>query len=149
MKKLFIFLSVIASVFIWYSFASPTILNHSFSVDWNEIKLFWTDNSNWWSVDVNVRNPNTNSRLSIGTAKISDQTFNYRKQRYWDQKIWLIPSDGWDEIQFTIPWNNVAVTRTVIPVVPKAGPSGSLIWIILAALIVFTWYIYLKRKADI
>jgi LPXTG-motif cell wall-anchored protein len=37
----------------------------------------------------------------------------------------------------------------VIPVVPKTGPSISLIWLIIATLMIFGWYIYIKRKADI
>ena len=45
--------------------------------------------------------------------------------------------------------NNQNVTRTVIPAVPKTGPSGNLIWIILATLAIFGGYIYIRKRADI
>ena len=105
---------------------------------------------------------------------MSDQTFTYPKQWDWDQKVRMIPWDGWDVIEFTIDgkkasWTvevknanldenkaaapaeaaNPDATRTVIPVVPKTWPSGTLIWIILAALAIFGGYIYIKKRADI
>ena len=45
--------------------------------------------------------------------------------------------------------DNQNVTRTVISAVPKTGPSGSLIWVILATLVIFGGYIYVKKRADI
>ena len=83
---------------------------------------------------------------------MSDQVFVYTKQRDWDQKIWMIPDDWWDEVQFTVPWTitpNPWATRTVIPAVPKTWPDGHIIWLIIATIVVFGWYIYLKIKADI
>jgi len=100
---------------------------------------------------------------------MSDQTFTYTKQ--WDgaQHIQIVPGDGWDVITFTIPKGSLHAaeivneqwteevkttapetpTRTVIPVVPKTGPSVSIIWIILMALAIFGGYIYIKKRADI
>ena len=152
MQRLFTILSAIFTAFIWFSFAAPTVLNHSYSVDWNQVMIFWTNNSDWWRVEINVQDPTTQKWMHFGSAKISDQVFTYTKQRDWDQKIWLIPDDGWDEIQFSIQWTtstNSWATRTVIPAVPKTWPSGSLIWIILATIAVFGGYIYIKRRADI
>lgn len=116
-------------------------------------------------MDINVQDPKTNDWLHFGETKISDQVFVYTKQWDWDQNIWIIPGDGSDDIKFTIQstsstTNNAVITetkkddkatlnRTVIPVVPKTGPSGSLIWIILATLAIFGGYIYIKKKADI
>ena len=95
---------------------------------------------------------------------MSDQKFVYTKQREWDQNIRMIPWDGWDEVKFTIGGgknsgkevkkedtkkDNSEITRTVIPVVPKTWPNGSLIWIILATLAIFGGYIYIKKRADI
>lgn len=45
--------------------------------------------------------------------------------------------------------DKTTITRTVIPAVPKTGPSGNLIWIILATLVIFGGYIYIKKRADI
>lgn len=89
--------------------------------------------------------------MHYGTVKISDQLFAYTKQRDWEQKIWMVPDDGWDEIQFSIQWSTPShtVTRTVIPAVPKTGPNGNVIWIILATIAIFGWYIYIKKRADI
>ena len=71
--------------------------------------------------------------------------------------------DGWDEVKFvvkadgqisenenldTAPASEDAV-RTVIPVAPKTWPSEHLIGIIIATLVIFGWYIYIKKRADI
>ena len=86
---------------------------------------------------------------------MSDQVFVYPKQREWEQKIWMIPGDGWDEVTFTIEWEtsetiiSPTATRTVIPAVPKTWPSGNIIWIIIATFVIFGGYIYIKKRADI
>jgi len=100
---------------------------------------------------------------------MSDQVFTYTKQWDWDQKVRIIPWDGWDQIKFTIKSDKESTTttkdsisnnntntedktvtnRTVIQAVPKTGPSGSLIWVILATLAIFGGYIYIKKRADI
>ena len=150
MKRFYILLSAILSVFVWISFAAnPTILNHSYTVEWNEVKIFWTDNSNWWNVDIKWFNPNTKKRVLFGTVNISDQNFSFTKQRQWDQKILMIPNDWWDEIQFHIETNNENITRTVIPAVPKTWPSGNAVGIIFASIMIFWGYIFIKKRADI
>ena len=156
MKKLLIFLSAIFSVSLWFSFAAnPSIVNYSYEIAWDDVKIYWTDISDWWTIDINVQNPTTQDRLHFGTAKMSDQVFVYPRQREWEQKIWMIPGDGWDEVTFTIEWDtpettiSPTATRTVIPAVPKTGPSGNIIWIIIATFVIFGGYIYIKKRADI
>ena len=178
MRKLPILLSAIFGLFIWFTFAEVSILTPSYTVNWDDVKLYWTDVSNWWYLSIDVADPQTNSWIHKGEVKMSDQEFNYKKQWNWDQKIRMYRWDKEDEIyQFTIKdgktnwavnredmenpnnqknWtiNNKATedttaNRTVIPVVPKTGPSGTLIWIILAALAIFGGYIYIRKKADI
>ena len=155
-------------MFVWFSFAAPTILNPSYSVNWNEVKIYWTNNSDGWYVTIAVQDPKTWRWLPFGEeVKISDQVFTYTKQWDWDQNIWMTPWDGWDEIKFIITWDKPAATvvetekntkedadkpaanRTVIPAVPKTGPSWSLIWIILATFAIFGGYIYIRKRADI
>ena len=71
-------------------------------------------------------------------------------------------SVNWDNNDYTISdshyagYNNKSdtedkrgITRTVIPVVPKTGPNGNLIWIIIATFVIFGGYIYIKKRADI
>lgn len=152
MKKLLIFLSAIFSISLWFSFAAnPSILNQTYEIAWDDVKIYWTDISDWWTVDINVQNPTTQDWLHFGTVKMSDQVFVYTKQREWEQNIWMIPDDWWDELKFTIGWStpNPNANRTVIPAVPKTGPSGNIIWIIIATFVIFGGYIYIKKRADI
>ncbi len=170
MKKLSVFLSVFFGLFIWFSFAAPTVLNPTYSIDGNDVRIHWTDNSDWWYVDINLQNPNTKDWLHFWTTKISDQVFTYTKQWDGDQNIWIIPGDWWDQYYLCVSPSGApceattssesentqsedtaawAVTRTVIPVVPKTWPSTSIIWIILATLAIFGGYIYIRKKADI
>lgn len=177
MRKLSIVLSAIFCGFIWYSFAAPSLLLPSYTVNWNSVRIYRTDSSKWGDVSIAIQNPQTNEWLHVGDAKMSDETFEYKKQWDWDQRIWMIPWDGWDEQYLCITPtgapceisdnaksdNNAAagtnttidnptewtVNRTVIPVVPKTGPSGSIIWIIIAALAIFGGYIYIRKRADI
>lgn len=173
MKKLSIFFVAIFSMFMAFSFAAPSILTPSYSVNWNDVKILRTNNSNGWYVDIALQDPKTKDWLHFWEVKMSDQTFTYPKQWDWDQKVRMIPWDGWDIIEFTIasdkpagtaevktadldketaknaPAEDNSATRTVIPVVPKTWPSGTLIGIILAALAIFGGYIYIKKRADI
>lgn len=159
MRKSLIAFLVASIGFIWVSLATQTVLAPSYTSDGNDVKIYWTDNSDWWYVDINVQNPETNDRMHFGTAKISDQSFVYTKQREWDQKVWIVPGDWGEDIQFTVSWDEptsnydnthwAAITRTVIPAVPKTWPNVNIIWIILATLMIFGWYIYIKKKAGI
>ena len=153
MKKLSIFLSAIFSISLWFSFAAnPSILNYSYTTDWDNIKIYWTDNSNWWNVDINVENPTTKDRMHFGTVETSDQVFTYTKQWDWDQHIRMIPDDWWDEVKFTIQLAttpNPNATRTVIPAVPKTGPDGHIVGIIIATIVIFGGYVYIRKRADI
>ncbi len=177
MRKLPILLSAILGLFIWFTFAEVSILTPSYTVNWDNVKLYWTDVSNWWYLSIDVADPQTNSWIHKGEIKMSDQEFEFKKQWNWDQKIRMYRWDKDDEIyQFTIKdgktnwavnredmenpnskaWatetkaaEDTTANRTVIPVVPKTGPSGTLVWIILAALAIFGGYIYIRKKADI
>ena len=169
MRKLYILLIASFSTFIWFSFADSSIVSPSYSIKWDDIKIYRTDNSKGWYMDINLQDPKTNERLHFGEVKMSDQVFAYTRQWDWDQNVRIIPWDGWDQIKFTIKSdkestattkdsisnNNTNIegktvtNRTVIQAVPKTGPSGSLIWIILATLAIFGGYIYIKKRADI
>jgi hypothetical protein len=168
MKKLSVFLLAIFGMCIWFSFAAPSILSPSYSINGDTVNIYWTDASNWWYLSVNVKNPEKGYRSNFGEVKMSDWAYSYPKQRQWDQEIQLVPWDGWDIIEFTARDSNWTVTvdtssstkstdekkeegttRTVIPAVPKTGPSAGLIWIILATLAIFGGYIYIKKRADI
>jgi len=164
MKKL-ILLSAIFGLFLWFSFAYPAVINPNYSVNWDTVKIFRTDNSNWWYMDINLKDPNTNQWLHFWEVKMNDQVFTYTKQWQWDQEvqmIWwewsdnkkefiistengLVEVDNSNSTAATATWKD----RTVIPVVPKTGPSGTLIWIILATLAIFGGYIYIRKRADI
>ena len=140
---------------LWLYAASPSIVSYSYTTEWNDVTIYWTDVSDWWYIDINVQNPTTQDWMHFGTAKMSDEMFTYPKQREWEQKIWMIPSDWGSEIRFTIEWEAPETTisptanRTVIPAVPKTGPNGNVIWLIIATFVVFGWYIYIKKRADI
>jgi len=177
MKKLPILLSAIFGLFIWFTFAELSILTPSYTVNWDNVKLYWTDVSNWWYVSIDVSDSSTNGWRHMGEIEMSQQEFEYKKPGNWDQKIRMYRWDKEDEIyQFTIKdgktnWSvnredmenlnqksgttetkaaeDTTANRTVIPVVPKTGPSGTLIGIILAALAIFGGYIYIRKKADI
>ena len=177
MRKLSIILAAIFCSFIGYSFAEPSILLPSYTVNWDNIKIYRTDNSKGWDVTIAIQNPNTNEWIHAGDAKMSDEIFEYKKTWDWDWRIWMTPGDGWDEQCLCItsagaPCNATCgakttgtakagnttkidnptewtVNRTVIPVVPKTGPTGSIIWIIIAALAIFGGYIYIRKRADI
>ena len=133
-------------------------------MNWDDVELYRTDNSNWWYMDINLQDPETNDRINFGTVKFSDESFTYTRQRDWDQKIWIIPWDGSETTKFTISSSSLSskktnnkeskkgratVTRTVIPAVPKTGPSANIIWVILATLVIFWGYIYIRKRANI
>ena len=178
MRKLLISFLATSCALVWFSFAIDSITNISYTVNGNDVKLYRTDNSNWWYMDVNLQDPRTKDWLHFGEVKMSDEVFAYTRQWDWDQQIQIIPWDGWDWKRFCVSPSGSACSissdtkaedttkdesttksddtsatwstnRTVIPAVPKTGPSGSIIWIILAALAIFGGYIYIRKRADI
>lgn len=161
MKKISLFLSSAILVLIWFVWAAnPTIINHSYDVDGDNVTIFWTNNSNWWNVDINVQDPQTNDWMHYWTVAISDEHFNYTKQWEWDQSIWMIPDDWWEDVKFTIASSQDIVhesavvteenaTRTVIVATPKTWPSSHLVGIIIATIVIFGWYIFIKKQADL
>lgn len=95
---------------------------------------------------------------------MTDQVFTYTKQWQWNQEVQMIWWEWPDnKKEFTISAENglvendtsnttasdTAQNRTVIPVVPKTWPSGTLIGLILATLAIFGGYIYIKKRVDI
>ena len=96
----------------WFSFAVSSISNLSYSADENDVKIYRTDNSNWWYMDINLQDPETNNWLHFWTVKFDKESFTYTKQWEWDQKVWLIPWDGWNDIKFTIPSNSSSIENT-------------------------------------
>ena len=153
MQRFVVILWAILVIWLWLTFAdNPSILNYSYVEDWDDVKIFRTDNSDGWTIDINLQDPKTNDWLHFGTVEIEDQVFTYTKQWDWDQNIWMIPGDWWDEVKFTIQWTttiNPNATRTVIQAAPKTWPDGNIIWIILATIAIFGGYIYIKKRADI
>ena len=165
MKKLSVFLSTVFTLFIGVSFAYSS-LNPSYSINGEDVTIYRADNWNWWYMDINLKDPSTNDWLHFGEVKVSDEAFTYTKQWAWDQEFQIVLWDWSTPKQYLISsekglievfdnWTSATTneskdtTRTVIPAVPKTGPSGSLIWIILATLVIFGGYIYIKKRADI
>lgn len=141
------------------TFASnPTIVNHSYTVDGDDVRIYRTNNSNGGSVDINLFNPNSQEWMHYWTVDLSKEYFSYTMQRSWDQSVWMIPDNGWDDVKFVIKSENENLdtapvsedaVRTVIPVAPKTWPSENLIGIIIATLVIFGWYIFIKKQADL
>ena len=96
---------------IWFSFAAPTILDTSYSIEPdNTIQVDWWDDAN----------------LVVAWGDVED-----------------VENDEIENV------NKPTVTRTVIPAVPQTGPNRNVVWIIIATLVVFGGYIYIKKRADI
>ena len=153
----FLWLSLLSS--IWFSFASnPVIIDPSYAIHWDNVTIYRTDASDWWYVDISVRNPGASDWIHIWTANIKDQEFTYLREWKTTQKVLLTPDNWGDSVQMSI-WEDTwtkskvksseTITRTVITAVPKTWPSVSLIWVILATLAIFGGYIYIKKRAGI
>ena len=84
MQRFIVSLWILLMAWLWFSFAAnPSIVNYSYTVDGEDVRIFRTNNSNGWYVDINLQDPRTNDRVHFGTTKISDQVFAYTKQRDW------------------------------------------------------------------
>ena len=99
-------------------------------------------------MDISLQDPNTKDWLTFDTIDMSDEYYTYTKQRSGEQNIRLMPEDWWEEVRITIP-SSEAVARTVITATPKTWPSGHAIAIIVATSVIFGWYIFLKKNADV
>ena len=145
--------------FIWFSFASnPVITDQSYVVNWDNVTIYRTDVSDWWYLDISVRDSSSSDWAHIWTANIKDQKFTYIREWKVTQKVLLAPDNWGDSVQMNI-WadngntkktkNSETITRTVITAVPETWPRWNLVWIIVATLAIFGGYIYIKKRAVI
>ncbi len=159
MRKFLAFLCLSLLSSIWFSFASNTVItNTSYTTHWDNVTISRTNVSDWWYVDVSVRNSDLGVWTHIWTVDIKDQEFSYMREWNITQKVMLAPDNWWDNVQLSI-WidggnlnktkNSETITRTVITAVPETWPRGNLIWIIVATLLIFGGYIYIKKRAVI
>ena len=120
--------------------------------------IYRTNASEWWYVDVSVRNSDFGAWTHIWTVDIKDQQFSYMREWNIAQKIMLAPDNWGDSVQINVwvdEWNSKktqnseTITRTVITAVPNTWPRGNLVWIIVATLVIFGGYVYIKKRADI
>lgn len=149
MRKLTLILSTILVWFLGFSFASgPSIINDSYTTNWNDVTIFWTNNSNGGNVNIRLLKPDTQNWVTFDTIAIADEYFTYTKQRSWEQTILLVPDDWWDEVKIIIPASET-IARTVIESTPKTWPSWHTIMVIILTFVVFGWYIYIKKQANL
>lgn len=145
----------------WISFAEQTLLSPVASIDWDSVivtRINWAAEG---SVDITVQNPVTNDTLHLDTVDASSEFFSFPVFGEWNHNITLTPDNWWEIVNLNVYyWQNAQENqntqeqekheiRNVIPATPKTWPSGNIIWIIIASLIIFGGYIFIKKQASL
>lgn len=133
----------------WTSNMNLANIRHTITGD--TITLRWTKVGSAPNVKISVRWPGETSFSNVTTAKMGDEEYNYRFTKSGEYIFWFQPSDGGDEVRYTVnakAWNPTTPPAPPIWKTPPTWPKENAIAIMILAILVYGWYvIFGKQKA--
>lgn len=125
---------------VWMDLAN---VSHTISKD-NVVTLTWTA-VDWDNVQIAIFDPNEEIYKSIWTAKMKDEKFTYKMQWNWVQLFML--TNGCKEITYKVDAAMQEATPEKI-VTPATWPAENILYIAIAAIILYGAYAIFFRKSD-
>lgn len=127
-----------ASDCVWMKMANVT---HSVKGDVATLK--WTAIEGD-KVEIAIMDPETEVYKSLWTVKMSDEKFEYKMQWDWEQNFTLTNGCEWVNHKFEAKrWE-----ASEISVTPATGPAENILYIAIAAIILYWAYTVFFRKSD-
>ncbi len=127
-----------ASDCVWMDLANVT-----HTVKWDTVTLKWTavDGD---TVQIAIFDKDAEVYKNLWSVKMSDEKFDYKMQWDWEQNFML--TNGCKELYYKA---DAAATQEPEKIVPAAtGPAENILYIALAAIILYGAYVMFFRKAD-
>ena len=122
---------------VWMDLANVT-----HTVDGDTIHLKWTA-VEWNEVQIAVFDPNDEIYKNLGTAKMSDEKFDYKMQ--WDGEQNFMLTNGCKDLYYKAD----AKRGEKEPIkTPATGPAENVLYIALAAIILYGLYAVFFRRAE-
>lgn len=118
--------------------------NISHVVNWDTITLKWT------AVDGNVVqiaifDPNEEYWRSLGAVNMADEKFDYKMQWNGEQNFML--TNGCGEVRYKADASMSAPEKD-IPATPATGPAENVLYIAIAAIVLYGAYVLFFRKSE-
>ena len=133
-----------------------TLANVTHTINNNTVTLRWTAIAGADQVDIFLFNTSQEKFVRLGTARMSDERFDYTMTWDGEHIFRFVPLDGGKEIVYNINAMRTQEKETtptptptppVIEKVPQTGPVENTIAILIISLLVYRGYRYYTRKS--
>ncbi len=126
---------------VWMDLANVTHI-----INGDTITLKWTavDGD---VVEIGIWDPEAENYKSLWTAKMSDEKFDYKMQWDWEQNFQL--TNGCKEVFYKADakrWEKEKTPEKIVT--PATGPAENILYIAIAAIVLYGAYVIFFRKAD-
>jgi len=132
------------------SSVNMSLANIKHVIQWNNIKLTWTELAGVDKVEIYLRNTNGTTYTKLTTVNMATEQYTFDPNRNAPLSVRFIglDSDG-DQVgneviytinDYTVSWSSPTPTPTPtpgIPSVPTVGPADNILWASLVAIFVF------------
>lgn len=116
--------------------------------DDNMIILTWTAVSNW-DVDIAILDPDDNQYKSLGSVPMSDEKFEYKMSWNWEYNFAFDNGCDLTPYRFKFDWEMSTGKKTSEKIVtPATGPAENVLYIVIAAIVLYGAYTIFGRKSE-
>lgn len=128
----------------WASCVGMDLANVSHKINGDTITLTWTA-VDWDSVEIGIWDPKAEVYKKLWTAKMSDEKFDYKMEWDWEQNFKL--TNWCKELYYKADakrWEKEP--EKIVP--PATGPAENILYVAIAAIVLYGAYVIFFRKAD-
>lgn len=140
------------------SSVNMSLANISHVIQWNDIKLTWTELAGVDKVEIYLRNTNGTTYTKLTTVNMATEQYTFNPNRNAPLRVRFIGLDSnSDQVgneviytinDYTVSWSSPSPTPTPsIPSVPTVGPADNALWAALVVIFVFL-SITLRRRTQ-
>lgn len=123
---------------VWMDLANVT-----HTIKWDTITLKWTavDGDD---VQIAILDPKSEVYKNLWTVKMSDEKFDYKMQWSWEQNFVLVNGCG----EYKYKADRIEGSEPEKIVTPATGPAENILYVAIAAIVLYGAYVLFFRKSD-
>ena len=135
--------SEVVEDFHWASCAWMDMANVTHTVKDGVVTLKWTA-VDWDTVQVAIFDPESEVYKSLWAVSMKDEKFEYKMEWDWEQNFML--TNGCKELYYKADAKKESEPEKIVP--PATGPAENILYVAIAAIILYGAYVVCFRKAD-
>jgi hypothetical protein len=120
------------------------LANVTHTVNWNTITLKWTSLWDGSTVQVAIFDPDEEIYKPLWSAKMDDEKFSYEMKWDWEQNFSL--TNWCKEVYYKVDAKRDTPVQPIVPAV--TGPAENILYIAIAAIILYGVYAVFFRKSE-